>query len=344
MYTNDDTDESLEALITLKNIFSKQLPKMPREYIVRLVFDKRHKSFAICLDGRIIGGICYRSYKEQRFGEIAFLAISALEQVKGFGTILMQNLKKYVQVEGLEYFLTYADNYAIGYFQRQGFSKSIVMPKERWFGYIKDYDGGTLMECYIHPGIDYTDVSEIVARQRSFLYKKILGRSKSHVVYEGLKLFDEGKKVKNIFDFPGVHEAGYSIQVMHRGTTERDRTQAVAKMTAALETMFKKIKNFPVSKTFLDPVTAEDASDYFEVIKHPIDLSLIGTRLREGDYYRSREMLRSDLLRIANNCKLFTPDVDNEYHKDALKFESLVLEIFEGEAPPPQAPSTDSQG
>lgn len=31
----------------------------------------------------------------------------------------------------IEYFLTYADNYAIGYFQRQGFSKSISMPKER---------------------------------------------------------------------------------------------------------------------------------------------------------------------------------------------------------------------
>ena len=60
VYTNDNADESLEGLIALKNIFSKQLPKMPREYIVRLVFDKRHKSFAICLDGRIIGGICYR--------------------------------------------------------------------------------------------------------------------------------------------------------------------------------------------------------------------------------------------------------------------------------------------
>ena len=29
-------------LITLKNIFGKQLPKMPKEYIVRLVMDRRH--------------------------------------------------------------------------------------------------------------------------------------------------------------------------------------------------------------------------------------------------------------------------------------------------------------
>lgn len=31
----------------------------------------------------------------------------------------------------LEYFLTYADNFAIGYFQKQGFSKHVAMPKER---------------------------------------------------------------------------------------------------------------------------------------------------------------------------------------------------------------------
>ncbi len=31
----------------------------------------------------------------------------------------------------IEYFLTYADNFAIGYFQKQGFSKHVAMPKER---------------------------------------------------------------------------------------------------------------------------------------------------------------------------------------------------------------------
>lgn len=41
LYTNDCQDESSKALISLKEIFSKQLPKMPKEYIVRLVFDKK---------------------------------------------------------------------------------------------------------------------------------------------------------------------------------------------------------------------------------------------------------------------------------------------------------------
>lgn len=131
LFTNDGEDESLIALTTLKEIFSKQLPKMPKEYIVRLVFDLNHFSLAILKSGRIIGGICYRPYFDQHFAEIAFCAISGTEQVRGFGTILMNNTKRYVQEQGIEYFLTFADNYAIGYFQKQGFTKHIGLSKER---------------------------------------------------------------------------------------------------------------------------------------------------------------------------------------------------------------------
>jgi histone acetyltransferase len=37
---NDGSAESMILLTGLKNIFQKQLPKMPREYIGRLVYDR----------------------------------------------------------------------------------------------------------------------------------------------------------------------------------------------------------------------------------------------------------------------------------------------------------------
>lgn len=40
IYRNDDTVESYEILTGLKNVFQKQLPKMPKEYITRLVYDR----------------------------------------------------------------------------------------------------------------------------------------------------------------------------------------------------------------------------------------------------------------------------------------------------------------
>ena len=71
-------------------------------------------------NGVAIGGICYRPYMHQKFAEIAFCAITASEQVKGFGTHLMNHVKLHVKRLGLTHFLTYADNYAIGYFKKQG--------------------------------------------------------------------------------------------------------------------------------------------------------------------------------------------------------------------------------
>ena len=37
---NDESDEMMILLTGLKNIFQKQLPKMPKEYIARLVYDR----------------------------------------------------------------------------------------------------------------------------------------------------------------------------------------------------------------------------------------------------------------------------------------------------------------
>jgi histone acetyltransferase len=71
------------------------------------------------VDNVIIGGVCFRLHVSQRFLEIVFCAITATEQVKGYGTKLMDHLKQYAQKKALTHLLTYADNCAIRYFTRQ---------------------------------------------------------------------------------------------------------------------------------------------------------------------------------------------------------------------------------
>ena len=66
----------------LQNIFSLQLPKMPKEYIVRLVLDRKHQSLCIVKNDRVIGGICIRPFPQQQFAEIVFCAITSSEQVR----------------------------------------------------------------------------------------------------------------------------------------------------------------------------------------------------------------------------------------------------------------------
>jgi histone acetyltransferase len=47
--------------------------------------------------------------------------------------------------------LTYADEYAIGYFKKQDFITDIALPLAKYKGYIKEYEGATLMGCQLHP-------------------------------------------------------------------------------------------------------------------------------------------------------------------------------------------------
>src|SRR5437764_4945833 len=81
-------------LTGLKCIFQKQLPKMPKDYIARLVYDRTHLSMAIVKKPlEVVGGITYRPFKGRQFAEIVFCAISSDQQVKGYGAHLMSHLK-----------------------------------------------------------------------------------------------------------------------------------------------------------------------------------------------------------------------------------------------------------
>ena len=80
----------------------------------------------------------------------------------GIGSKLMSVLKgklrfilEYMQKKFIYYFMTFADNRAIDFFKKQGFSEEILLPPVIWKKCIKEYIGGTLMECKIHKTFPY---------------------------------------------------------------------------------------------------------------------------------------------------------------------------------------------
>ena len=48
------------------------------------------------------------------------------------------------------------------------------MPREQWVGYIKDYDGGTLMEYVIHPKIPHADLVNMF-KARISVGRRVIG-------------------------------------------------------------------------------------------------------------------------------------------------------------------------
>ena len=381
---NDGQPESMIKLIGLKSLFAKQLPKMPRAYIARLVLDRRHTSLAILSDKpelkgsdeEIIGGICYRAFPEMRFAgrykmhtivslylfsiiqltllpchsniEIAFCAVNATHQVKGYGSKLMNLLKSLAVKTGIEFFITYAgnyvvpcftttvicsvspyhpfdfaidysgvDNYAIGYFKKQGFTKSITMPKGRYTGLIKEYDGGTPMECYVHPSIDFTRIPEMIKGQREYILNRVRLTSNSHRVYEPLpNSFYEvdpssrgSQTLARALAIPGISEAGWTMADLRSAmgqSREVDRQKVALK--ADLLAMLRRVEEQQFAWPFREPVDTAEVPDYLNVIKQPIDLSTMEKKIRQDNYYRTKEMFFSDLILVSCLLVLGTCD------------------------------------
>ncbi|KAL0458247.1 UNVERIFIED_CONTAM: Histone acetyltransferase GCN5 [Sesamum latifolium] len=293
--SNDGVDEHMVWLIGLKNIFARQLPNMPREYIVRLVMDRNHKSVMVIRRNLVVGGITYRPYISQKFGEIAFCAITADEQVKGYGTRLMNHLKQHARdVDGLTHFLTYADNNAVGYFVKQGFTKEIYLEKEQWHGYIKDYDGGILMECKIDPKLPYTDLSTMIRRQRQAIDEKIRELSNCHIVYPGIDFQKKEagipKKSIKVEDIPGLREAGWTPdQYGHsRFKTVNSSTDAAShqkSLTAFMRSLIKAMNDHPDAWPFKEPVDARDVPDYYDIIKDPMAHMVLALQSAFQNYF-----------------------------------------------------------
>jgi histone acetyltransferase len=115
----------------------------------------------------------------------------------------MNHLKDYVKGSSpITHFLTYADNYAIGYFKKQGFTKEITLDKPIWMGYIKDYEGGTLMQCSMLPKVRYLDASRMLALQKVVIMRRIKQLTHSNVVHAALDV-EPGVPI-DPFSIPGI--------------------------------------------------------------------------------------------------------------------------------------------
>lgn len=333
---NDSTPDTLLLLLALKNVFLKQLPNMPKTYVVRLVFDINHESLLILKrSGKehvVIGGCCYRPFIEQKYGEIAFFAISKSEQVHGYGGRLMAHIKERAKTIGLKYLLTCADNNAVAYFMKQGFSKKVTLPPDIWQGAIKDYEGVALMECIIHDSIDFLNIPMTLKAQKMSLVEKLREVSYSHVVFPGID-FDDKKEIK-IENIPGLEGLewdtnGSSSASSRSGPGSSSSARGIMSQQQLhnhLLEVLKDIKAHDCAEPFLEPVNPEEsgAIDYYDVIKNPMDLSTIQKRLDKIYFYRTKEMFIADMLRIVKNSKIYNGE-SHGVTKMALKIEKLLM-------------------
>ncbi|KAL0579158.1 histone acetyltransferase [Marasmius crinis-equi] len=343
---NDKHPRSLVILTGLKTLFQKQLPKMPREYIARLVYDSNSKSLAIIKRGyKVVGGICYRPFPQRGFAEIVFFATASVDQVKGYGGMLMDHFKMHIRkaYPNMWHFLTYADNYAVGYFEKQGFSKDITLDRSVWAGYIKDYEGGTIMQCTMLRKVDYLDKANITNVQQEAIMAKIRQMSRSHIVHPGLPQFQEGAPADLVVepkDVPGLRESGWSPEMAERSilrssllalrltrliaNTSLRRTIPKSGDRLFMEHTLREMQNHNQAWPFLKAVSAEDVPDYLTFIKEPMDFGTMEHKLDNNQYTTVEDFVRDAHL-VFDNCRLYNEE-GSIYHKCANALEKFLRE------------------
>ncbi|MCJ1372671.1 histone acetyltransferase [Loxospora ochrophaea] len=318
---NDGKHESHIVLTGLKCIFQKQLPKMPKDYIARLVYDRTHLSLAIVKQPlEVVGGITYRPFAHRQFAEIVFCAISSDQQVKGYGAHMMSHLKDYVKATSpIQHFLTYADNYAIGYFKKQGFTKEITLDKPRWMGYIKDYEGGTIMQCTMVPRIRYLEAGRMLLKQKETVHAKVRAFSKSHIVHPPPKEWQKSGPCKlNPMDILPIRQSGWSPDM-----DELARQPRHGPNYNQLLHLLNDMQNHGSSWPFTQPVNRDEVADYYEVIKEPMDLSTMEEK-HEKDLYPTPEDFIRDAKLIFDNCRKYNNET-TPYAKSANKLEKFMF-------------------
>lgn len=321
-------------LVGLLNVFSHQLPRMPKEYIARLVFDPKHKTLALIKDKRVIGGICFRLFPTQGFSEIVFCAVSSNEQVKGYGTHLMNHLKDYHTKHNIYHFLTYADEYAIGYFKKQGFTKDISLPREAYNGYIKEYEGATLMGCDLNPDIIYVQFTSVVRIQKEMI-RALIDEKTAELKKAGLLKEEPSDSPASVSSKSPSRSSERNKQQeskselnTSRGKVNRSkpkviRSEDVDDLQGVFKTILNQMKNHQSSWPFLKPVTIDEAPDYFEYIKSPMDLKTMSEKLRSKQY-TNKKIFIADAKKIFNNCRTYNSS-ETEYYKCANSLERFFV-------------------
>jgi histone acetyltransferase len=275
---------------------------MPKDYIARLVYDRTHLSIAIVKKPlEVVGGITYRPFKGRRFAEIVFCAISSDQQVKGYGAHLMSHLK----------------DYAIGYFKKQGFTKEITLDKKVWMGYIKDYEGGTIMQCSMLPRIRYLEMGRMLLKQKECVQAKIRAYSKSHNIHAPPKEWKNGITEINPLDIPAIRASGWSPDM-----DELARQPRHGPNYNQLLHLLNDLQNHNSAWPFLVPVNRDDVADYYDVIKEPMDLSTMESKL-EADQYLTPEDFIKDAKLVFDNCRKYNNE-STPYAKSANKLEKYM--------------------
>ncbi|XP_030568428.1 nucleosome-remodeling factor subunit NURF301 isoform X3 [Drosophila novamexicana] len=91
-----------------------------------------------------------------------------------------------------------------------------------------------------------------------------------------------------------------------------------------LKSLIKQIQSHKSAWPFMEPVDPEEAPDYYKVIKEPMDLKQMETKLESNTYTKLAEFI-GDMTKIFDNCRYYNPK-ESSFYKCAEALESFFVQ------------------
>ncbi|CAE6411297.1 unnamed protein product [Rhizoctonia solani] len=198
------------------------------------------------------------------------------------------------------------------------------------------------MQCSLIPKVNYLSVQELLAQQKQAIIDKIKAKSKAHVIHPGLAQFKNGTTTVDYRDVPGLKESGWTpemdeMYVIRRGprlsicngsefASARIRMPARGPHHSTMEAVLKEMRAHTAAWPFQKPVNTDEVKDYLDVVKKPMDLSLMDFKL-ENNAYATIDDFVDDARLMLSNCKTYNPET-TVYHKTAIRMEKALQDIL----------------
>jgi histone acetyltransferase len=192
--------------------------------------------------------------------------------------------------------VTYADNNAIEYFRKQGFTKHLQMPEARWKGYIKDYSGSTMMQCKIHKTIDYENISQTIKMQRERVINKIHSIMNT-IVHSPLDFRNKGREDFSFAEITGLEPAGWTQKEYDEAKGTEEKT-----FEEQCDDILKALWDHENAWPFRTAVSQRQAPDYYQVITEPMWIEKIQKSV-EAKVYSKRDAFKRDVVKIFENAR-----------------------------------------
>jgi histone acetyltransferase len=153
--------------------------------------------------------MCFRPFPERGFVEMVFLAVDKSVSRRGVGAQIMNHVKEYLkETFRTQFIVGYADNFAVKFFEKQGFAKRKVEGEPIVHGYIcTDYNASTLMQCRLLYNINYLFLKETLKIQKTLVLQAI-AKIQREEEYPPLE-WEDGRQYSEL-SVPGVVEALYA--------------------------------------------------------------------------------------------------------------------------------------